>query len=387
MWYLILLFVVIALPDFYIWHSYVKGKKKIYSLLYWLPLIITVASFALGLSGVLTRIFLRVFFVLFFGVSIPKLVFVIISAIGRLLGRVMPKALLVRNTLAFGVAILVLCCALYGFTYGWKRLTLDEFEVTAGVPQAFDDYRIVQLSDLHVGTFDYDPAVLDSIVEEVNALHPDVIFFTGDLINITPDELNPYMSTLAKLKAKDGVYSIMGNHDYCYYDKQATPQEIEIRIEDLKQRQREMGWDLLLNEHRIIERDGQKLAIIGVENDSKPPHPQLGDLPKAMAGVPDDAYKILLTHDPSHWKREVLPTTDIPLTLSGHTHAMQVKVGKYSPSQLIYDEWGGKFKEGDQLLNVNTGTGQNVPFRFGAWPEISVITLKAKKEKAVIPSL
>ena len=112
-----------------------------------------------------------------------------------------------------------------------------------------------------------------------------------------------------------------------------------------------------------------------------------GDLPKAMAGVPDDAYKILLTHDPSHWKREVLPTTDIPLTLSGHTHAMQVKVGKYSPSQLIYDEWGGKFKEGDQLLNVNTGTGQNVPFRCGAWPEISVITLKAKKEKSVTPSL
>ena len=379
MWYIILLFVVVALPDFYIWWQYVKGRKTIYSLLYWLPLIITATSFVLGIEGVLVRIMLRIFFVLFLCISIPKLLFTIVSLIGRFLGIFMPKALLVRNTIACAVAVVVVCCALYGFTDGWKRLVIDEFTVeSTKIPPAFNNYRIVQISDLHVGTYERDPAVLDSVVAEVNSLDPDVILFTGDLINFRPDELNPYMRVLSKFSAKDGVYSIMGNHDYCYYDKDATPQEIEKRIEDLKQRQREMGWDLLLNENRVIERNGQKIAIIGVENDSKPPHPQLGDLQKAMQGLPPDAYMVLMTHDPSHWRREVLPTTDIPLTLSGHTHAMQVKIGDLSPAQLIYGEWGGRYKEKEQMLNVNTGTGQNVPFRFGAWPQITLIILKSK---------
>lgn len=381
MWYLILLFTIMALPDFYIWFNYIRGKKLIFSFLYWLPLVVMIASLFLGLDGIMPRILLRAFFVLFLCVAIPKMLFSIISIIGQLLSKIMPKALLVRNTIAFGVAVLVLCCAIYGFTYGWKKLTVDEFEVvSSAIPKAFDDYKIVQLSDLHVGTFDHDPAVLDSIVAKVNALHPDLILFTGDLINIRPDELNPYMSILSELKAKDGVYSIMGNHDYCYYDKQASQLEIEERVDDLIQRQREMGWDVLRNEHRIIERNGQKIAIIGVENESLPPHPSLSDLPKALEGVPEDAYKILMTHDPSHWKREVVPNTDIPLTLSGHTHAMQVKIGKLSPAMLVHDEWGGKSYDGDQLLNVNIGTGGNVPFRFGAWPEIGLITLKSEKK-------
>ena len=186
------------------------------------------------------------------------------------------------------------------------------------------------------------------------------------------------MDILSQLKAKDGVISIMGNHDYCYYDKKATPEELDSRIIELQQKQRDMGWDLLLNENRIIVRDGQTLAIVGVENDSKPPHPARGDLAKAMEGVPEDAYVILLSHDPSHWRREVVPTTDIPITLSGHTHAMQFKIGSISPAQLIYDDWGGRFDEDEQMLYVNVGTGSNVPFRFGAWPEIGMITLKSE---------
>ncbi len=379
MWYLILLFIVITLPDIYIWQTFMRRKKKIYSILFWVPLALTFISFLLGINGVFPYYTLRVFFVLFLCVAIPKLFFAILYILGKYLGKVVPRAKWIRNGIAFGFAILVLCCALYGFMSGWKKLIVVEHTIeSSDVPAAFNDYRIVQLSDLHVGTFKHDADVLDSIVSKVNALQPDVILFTGDLINVSPDELDPYMDILSQLKAKDGIYSILGNHDYMYYDKKASPEEITARIEDLKKRQKAMGWDLLLNEHRIIERDGQKIAIIGVENESKPPHPALADLPAALRGIPEDAYKILLTHDPQHWKQEVIPNTNIPLTLSGHTHAMQVKIGKVSPSQLIYDDWGGMIDVEDQLMYVNAGTGSSVPFRFGAWPEIGLFTLKNK---------
>ena len=186
------------------------------------------------------------------------------------------------------------------------------------------------------------------------------------------------MYILSTLKAKYGVFSVMGNHDYAYYDKKASQTELDKRILQLQQMQRKMGWDLLLNENRLIKIDGQTLAIVGVENDSKPPHPARGDLAKAMEGVPDDAFVILMSHDPSHWKRDVVPNSNIPVTLSGHTHAMQFRIGNISPSQLIYEEWGGEFDDKDQMLYVNVGTGSSVPFRLGAWSEIGLITLKCE---------
>ena len=225
--------------------------------------------------------------------------------------------------------------------------------------------------------FRSDPSVLDSIVSITNSLNPDAILVTGDIINVHYNELDPFMNTLSKLKAKYGVYSVMGNHDYGYYDREATQEELDERILLLQQKQREMGWDILLNENRIIKIDGQELAIVGVENDSKPPHPALGDLPKAMEGVSDSAFVILMSHDPSHWLRDVVPNSNIPLTLSGHTHAMQFKIGNISPSQLIYDEWGGRFDRGEQMLYVNVGTGSSVPFRLGAWSEIGLFILKS----------
>lgn len=379
MWYTILIFIIIALPDFYIWQSYVQGKKPIFSCLYWLPLLTMVVAFIMGMNGVMTYYTLRVFFVLFICVAIPKLVFAVIAMIGSLMSKFTTKVKLVRTGLTLSVIVVVIGFSIYGFTVGWKRLDIVEQVIeSSDLPPAFNGFRIVQLSDLHVGTFDHDPAVLDSIVSVVNALHPDVILFTGDLINVHPDELHPFMYILSTLKAKYGVYSVMGNHDYAYYDKKASQIELDKRILQLQQMERKMGWVLLLNEHRIIEIDGQKLAIVGVENDSKPPHPARGDLAKAMKGVPDDAFVILMSHDPSHWKRDVVPNTNIPVTLSGHTHAMQFKIGNISPSQLIYEEWGGEFDDNDQMLYVNVGTGSSVPFRLGAWSEIGLITLKCK---------
>lgn len=379
MWYTILLFIIIALPDFYIWQNYVRRKKTIYSVFYWLPLLAMIVSFILGMKGILSYYTLRVFFVLFICVAIPKLVFAVIAMLGKLLSKVTTKASMIRNGITLSVVIVVIGSGIYGFTVGWKRLDIVEQVVESpDIPPAFNGFRIVQLSDLHVGTFDHDPAVLDSIVSIVNSLHPDVILFTGDLINVYPDELHPYMYILSTLKAKYGVFSVMGNHDYAYYDKKASQTELDKRILQLQQMQRKMGWDLLLNENRLIKIDGQTLAIVGVENDSKPPHPARGDLAKAMEGVPDDAFVILMSHDPSHWKRDVVPNSNIPVTLSGHTHAMQFRIGNISPSQLIYEEWGGEFDDKDQMLYVNVGTGSSVPFRLGAWSEIGLITLKCE---------
>ena len=379
MWYTILLFIIIALPDFYIWQNYVRRKNTIYSVFYCLPLLAMIVSFILGMKGILSYYTLRVFFVLFICVAIPKLVFAVIAMLGKLLSKVTTKASMIRNGITLSVVIVVIGSGIYGFTVGWKRLDIVEQVVESpDIPPAFNGFRIVQLSDLHVGTFDHDPAVLDSIVSIVNSLHPDVILFTGDLINVYPDELHPYMYILSTLKAKYGVFSVMGNHDYAYYDKKASQTELDKRILQLQQMQRKMGWDLLLNENRLIKIDGQTLAIVGVENDSKPPHPARGDLAKAMEGVPDDAFVILMSHDPSHWKRDVVPNSNIPVTLSGHTHAMQFRIGNISPSQLIYEEWGGEFDDKDQMLYVNVGTGSSVPFRLGAWSEIGLIILKCE---------
>ena len=377
MLYLILLFIIVGLAGFYVWWNFIKSKKAFISILYWTPLAIMIASVTMGQHGVLTYYTLRVFFVLFICLGIPIIIFAIISIISQLLGRFISKPYVARNIMAFCITVVVIGCAIYGFTYGWKRVEIVRQTIEShDIPPAFNNYRIVQLSDLHVGTFDHDPSVLDNIISIVNDLKPNLIVFTGDLINVHHEELDPYMQALSGLTATDGVISIMGNHDYGYYDKKADSDELDRRILILQQKEREMGWDLLLNENRIIERDGQYLAIVGVENDSKPPHPAKADLKTALEGIPDDAYVILLSHDPSHWRREVVPETNIPITLSGHTHAMQFKIGKVSPSQLIYEEWGGGFDEEEQILYVNVGTGSSVPFRFGAWSEIGLITLK-----------
>ena len=200
--------------------------------------------------------------------------------------------------------------------------------------------------------------------------------FTGDLVNMTPDEIDPFMNVLSCFKAKDGIFSVMGNHDYCSYIKYDSPDQAKRNIYDLQQRQKEMGWDLLLNENRIIRRNNDSIAIIGVENDGRPPFPSFADIGKAISGLSDKTYKVLLSHDPTHWRREILPNTDIDLTLSGHTHSMQFRIKRFSPSMWAYDEWGGRYIDDKRNLYVNSGTGSNVAFRLGAWPEITLLTLK-----------
>lgn len=213
------------------------------------------------------------------------------------------------------------------------------------------------------------------MVDLVNAQKPDLIVFTGDLVNNRAAELDGFEEILSQLHATDGVYSILGNHDYGPYYRWKSKREQVNNLNDLKKRQADMGWILLNNEHTLLHRGNDSIALIGVENEGEPPFSQHGDLPKAQAGT-NGLFKLLLSHNPTHWRREVLPQSDIDLMLAGHTHAMQLAIGHHSPASWIYPEWGGMYMEDNRGLYVNVGMGfVGLPFRFGAWPEITVITL------------
>lgn len=265
----------------------------------------------------------------------------------------------------------------YGFFFGWRHLVVRSATCTSPLlPQAFDGYRVVQLSDIHIGTFLRNRSFVDKMVRAVNAQRPDLVVFTGDLVNVSAQEIIPFQHALKQIQARDGVFSVMGNHDYCEYVEDKSESNIRKNQTVLRYLEQKIGWRLLMNEHVTLQRDGASIELVGVENISRPPFPDYGDLEKALEGTVAGTFKILLSHDPSHWRRDVLRNTDIALTLSGHTHAGQFSLGRFSPAKWAYSEWGGKYTEDGAMLYVSTGIGGTVPFRFGAWPGIDVIQLK-----------
>ncbi|MCD7711089.1 MAG: metallophosphoesterase [Porphyromonadaceae bacterium] len=372
------LFLLLIIPDVYILFFLLWKKSKRAKVLHEIPLALTIVSLGIvAINGLQQQgAAWRLFIALIVCITLPKLFFFLFSLLGKIFSLLWSRTVVIGNIIGFIIGTVALGMGLYGSSAGWKRISVREVQIVSDeLPASFDGYRLVQLSDLHVGTYSYAPQKVDEIVQRVNGLNPDAILFTGDLVNLSSEELLPFMNQLSRLKAKDGVFSVLGNHDYCTYQPHNTPEKRQEALEKLKNRERQMGWDLLLNEHRILYRGTDSIAVVGVENDGNPPFPALGDLPKATAGLPESLYKILLSHDPTHWRRRVLPETNIQLTLSGHTHAMQVKVCGFSPSSFTYPEWGGLYLEGERALHVCTGTGSNLPFRWGAWPEIVVLTL------------
>jgi len=290
------------------------------------------------------------------------------------------------SLIGLGIAAIPFSSILYGIFKGkynykvWKYTLYFE-----NLPKSFDGYKITQISDIHCGSFDNYEKIHYGI-DFINAQQSDVIFFTGDLVNNWASELNPWKNLFKKLSAKDGVYSILGNHDYGDYSDWNSEEEKKQNLQTIVDTQRnELGWYLLLNEHRHLEKNGDKIAIIGVQNWGRGRFSKYGDLDKAMEDVSDDEFKILLSHDPSHFEDIVLPENrNIQLTLSGHTHGMQCGIEipnfiKWSPAQWVYKYWGGMYKEGDKYLNVNRGFGYHaIPARIGMPPEITVIELRCK---------
>ncbi|MGC1632083.1 MAG: metallophosphoesterase [Gelidibacter sp.] len=302
----------------------------------------------------------------------------------------MPSRRKFVSAIALGAAAIPFASLLYGMykgKYNYKVIkhTLH-FE---DLPEAFDGYRITHISDIHTGSFD-NRSEIEHAVNMVKAQKSDVILFTGDMINNKSTELLPWKDLFAELKANDGVFSVLGNHDYGDYIYWDSSDEKEQNLEELKQLQKDMGYDLLLNENRFIERNGQRLALLGVENWGKGGFKKAGDLKKAAEGVHANDFKILLSHDPSHWDEVVIDDSyHYHLTLSGHTHGMQFGIEipgwiKWSPIKYRYKHWAGVYKEKGQYINVNRGFGYlGYPGRVGIWPEITVIELKKGPNKIV----
>lgn len=251
----------------------------------------------------------------------------------------------------------------------------------ANLPKVFHGMKIVQVSDIHSGSFWNKTAVMGGVEMLMNE-KPDMVFFTGDIVNNRAEELADWISVFSKVKAPHGVYSVFGNHDYGDYVAWDSPQQKAKNLIDLAAMQKAMGWKLLMNENKIIEVNGEQIAVVGIENwGAKARFPKYGKLSEAIKGTENIAIKLLLSHDPSHWQAEVLPLfPDISAMFSGHTHGMQFGVDipgiKWSPVQYVYDEWAGLYQQKGQYLYVNRGFGYiGYPGRIGMPPEITTIEL------------
>ena len=372
---LFLFFIVLmALPDWYIYRHYIRHwKNKWMRLSYWIPSVSLLTAMGYIFGGFAPESSLSalgVFLVVFLCINVPKALFSILMPLVK------------KTAIGLGIALLAMAYLIFGATEGKRYFQVKETTIESkDVPQAFDGYRIVQLSDMHVGSWNGDTQAMEKAVSMINDLHPDLIVFTGDLVNNLASELDNFIPVFSKLKAKDGVYSVLGNHDYSTYVHWENPEDQKEELVRLKQKQAEMGWTMLNNRHVKLYNQNDSIALIGVENSGRPPFPDYAKLSEAMQGT-EGMFQILLSHDPTHWRREVLPQTYIQLMLAGHTHAMQTKIFGFTPAQFIYAENDGLYREGEQMLYVNIGLGHLLyPMRLGAWPEITLLTLKKKSNK------
>jgi predicted MPP superfamily phosphohydrolase len=268
----------------------------------------------------------------------------------------------------------------WGAFIGFNKFDVNHIEYESeAIPKAFDNYRIVLFSDAHVGSYlKHNAWVLAQAVDSINAQEPDMIVFTGDSQNIQPQDLYPHMDVLSKLKAKDGVFSVLGNHDYAEYVGCDDARKV-ANCRETNSLERQLGWTLLLNEHRQIERNKAHIVIAGMENDGDGKHfPQKGDINQTLEKVKEGDFILMLEHDPSAWRRKIIPDGRAQLTFSGHTHNMQFALFGWSPMSITGKEVNGWYKEGEQSLFVTAGLGGLIPFRFGATGEIVVVTLHSK---------
>lgn len=361
--YIVVMSVLAFLPDFWLWHIGVSEWPLLLAILWWVPSLLLVLA-EVGLQmGFFHKLSVRVLFTTILFSAFPKVVFILFDAFLPWFFALIP-ALGVMGWFAFG------------FIEGWKRLELKHITFTSpDLPPYFDGYRLVQITDFHLGSFPPGNDFVQKVVDATNNEEPDMILFTGDLVNNQASEVEPYLDTLGQLHAPDGIYSIWGNHDYCEYGNNHSIGALKKNRRMLYGYQESLGWHQLMNEHHVVSHGMASIAVIGVENPGQPPFTNRSNLKKAMKGLNPDMFKILLSHDPHHWRREVVGKK-IQLTLAGHTHAGQLKIGKWTPARMAFKEWGGAYRIGEQMLYVSSGIGGSFPFRLGAWPELTVITLK-----------
>lgn len=385
----ILLILMAVVPDLYIDRRFlrrIKGRRAMLRrLLWWLP---TLGMIAYTMVFVFDRQFapsdIKILNVYLFLVGLlitPKCLFALCSAIGWGVKKMIRRKANYGNIVGVVMVVLNWYVLFYGSFVGFDQITVREMTYeSAELPESFDGYRIVQFSDAHVGTYiGGREHLLSAVVDTINAQSPDMVVFAGDLQNREPQEIHPFVDVLGGIKAKDGVFSVIGNHDYADYIE-ATPDIKAENEKETRELERKMGWRLLVNEHEVVRRGADSIVIAGLDNDGDgKKFPQRGDVRKALEGVSDSAFVVMAEHDPTCWRRKILPESRAQLTLSGHTHAMQFMIGNWSPASFVYKEWGGVFYEGARALIVSTGIGGFIPFRFGVPGEIVVITMRRLK--------
>ncbi|TYB78300.1 metallophosphoesterase [Bizionia myxarmorum] len=314
---------------------------------------------------------------------IPKIIFIIAISIMYVTNYAITdkESLLIIPLLGLFAGFLPFFVIAYGIFKAKYNFKVHEHSIKfSHLPDAFDGLKIVQISDLHLGSFNHRFHVLDRAFNKIKDLNPDLIFFTGDIVNNYASELRGWKKSFRHLSAKKGMYAVLGNHDYGDYSLWETEEAKQKNFNGITDFFKDNNFNLLLNASETIDINNQKIAIVGVENWGNPPFKQYGNLQKAMSEIQDIPFKILLSHDPSHWTQEVINKTDIALTLSGHTHGMQagISFGKkeWSPIKYKYKHWAGLYHENNQYLYVNRGLGWlGFPGRLGMRPEITCITL------------
>lgn len=383
-----------------------ESERKIAYLVFWsVPIIIIIAlSFMLFYRDKVNPQSVMIYFNYFSGTFllfyIPKLIFLVFILLDDLYHLI--KFLLLklksikskesvgkkisRSTFLTRIGIVIAGIPFISIIYGigWGRFNFIVRKSNLffkNLPIEFNGFKIAQISDFHIGSFLTSKDKVEEIVELVNLQNSDLILFTGDLVNNVASEVEPFLSILSKLKAKHGMFSILGNHDYGEYVHWDTIEKKNENIAQLIKYEEQIGFKMLMNSSANISIGETSFSLVGVENWGLPPFPQYGDLNKALENVNSNSFKILMSHDPTHWDAEVTDKTNIDLTLSGHTHGAQFGIEipgwRWSPVNLRYKQWGGIYKNGKQILNVNTGIGFiGFPGRIGMPPEVGLITLR-----------
>ena len=397
--YILIITGILFLLEFYVYQAFKTVTNNNYlRIAYW---VITISVYLFFIYEVLnfdrtdrdnsrTQIVASVFLIFL----LPKLLiifFLLIEDLGRGVNYIvqsfgtgenyLPDRRKFLSIAGLGTAALLSGLFLDGIIFGKYRHTVRKVKLKiAGLPNSFRGYRIIQISDVHAGSF-LNPSKLQTAIDMINEQKADLILFTGDMVNNYATEFEPFVEMFKSIQSKDGKFSVLGNHDYGDYGAWESTQQKAQNIPDLINLQKEAGFEMLRNEHRVIEKNGEKLYLLGVENWGEKPFPQYGDLDKATQGVPADAAKILMSHDPTHFDYIVKEhPSNVQLTLSGHTHGMQfgldLKNVRWSPAQFRYKKWADLYESNGKYLYVNRGFGViGYPGRVGIDPEITLFEL------------
>ena len=383
---IIFFMLLILIPDIYLYKRYVGANRPLWVKILWWLITIVMLSFTMMLYMVRDFVprpqtSLNIYLFLLGAFIIPKVLLSLCTFIGDRLSRRKHSRRKWGTWVGSVLGLGAVYCTIYGFTLGFHQFEVNRFDYRSDqLPKAFDGYRIAVFSDIHVGSYTgYSRSVLEEAIDSINAMNPDLIVFLGDIQNTQPSELYEFSTLLSSLKAKDGVMTIMGNHDYARYVKADSAQKV-ANIYETERIQRSFGWRLLLDEHVTLHRGNDSIFVAGMEgNDEIDAYFGVGDAKRSVEGIPDKAFTIMLVHNPNFWREKVLPETKAQLTMSGHTHGGQIELFGLRPTQLNYREDIGMYEEDGRSLFVTKGLGGVVPMRFGVPGEVVLMTLHSEK--------